>query len=256
MSADELEAVAFWTNVRACVASSTERDILVFIHGFNVTFKNGLRRTAQIAKDLAFPGAPILYRWPSHGSIRRYSADEESIQWTVPHLKEFLRQLLADAGASEVHVIAHSLGNRAAIAAIRELQLPEGTDGAARLSQFVLAAPDIDTGTFCQLATAFARKPKHCTLYANSQDRALAASRWKHSYPRAGGGEDVVVVPYVDTIDATGHATDFMSHSYFAGPTPVITDLYYVVRSFVPPGKRARLRRRERGPLVYWRMAP
>lgn len=253
----ELLEEAFWGSVRKCVASSSERDVLVFIHGYNVPFGQGLRRAAQITKDLSFLGAPVLYSWPSQGSIKRYSADEATVEWTVPHLRDFLRQLLEGAGAAQVHVIAHSLGNRAAVAAIRGLDLDTLAPGAAQLSQFVLAAPDIDAGTFRQLATEFAKKPKRCTLYANSEDRALAASDWKHGgYPRAGGGgDDLVVVPNVDTIDATGHATDFLSHSYFSGSDPVISDLFYVIRSSTPPEQRARLDRREIGQLVYWRIA-
>jgi esterase/lipase superfamily enzyme len=255
--AAELPYEVFWGNVRKCVASSSARDILVFIHGYNVPFGQGLRRAAQITHDLSFAGAPVLYSWPSQGSVGKYSADEASVEWTIPHFRDFLRQLLEGAGADQIHVIAHSLGNRAAIAAIRELRLDTLAPGAAELSQFVLAAPDIDADTFRQLAADFAKKPRRCTLYANTEDRALAASDWKHGgYARAGGGgEDLVVVPNVDTIDATGHATDFLSHSYFAGSDPVISDLFYVIRSSTPPDQRARLERREIGPLVYWRIA-
>jgi hypothetical protein len=82
------------------------------------------------------------------------------------------------------------------------------------------------------------------------------ASDWKHGrYARAGGGgDDLVVVPSIETIDATGHATDFLSHSYFANSSPVISDLFYVIRSF-EPDQRARLERRKMGELVYWRIA-
>ncbi len=245
---------AFWNTVRGCVASSSERDILLLVHGYNVTFDQGLRRAAQVVKDLKFLGAPILYSWPSRGSVGGYSADEATIEWTTPHLKGFLRQLLESTGAGQVHVIAHSLGNRAAINAIRELQLDTLAAGAAQLNQFVLAAPDIDADTFRQLAADFATKPKRCTLYANTDDRALAASDWKHGgYARAGGGsDDLVVVSSIETIDATGQATDFLSHSYFAAASPVITDLFQVIRS-ATPDQRARLEPRKKGDLVYWR---
>jgi esterase/lipase superfamily enzyme len=252
----ELPAHVFWDRVKDCVSSSDDRDILLLVHGYNVSFDNGLRRAAQIVRDLKFRGAPVLYSWPSHASLGSYSADEANVTWTVPRLKGFLRQLLEGAGAARVHVIAHSLGNRAAIDAIRELQREALAPGAADLREFVLAAPDIDADTFRQLATDFARQPMRCTLYANTEDRALAASDWKHGgYARAGGGgDDLLVLPSVETIDATGHSTDFLSHSYFAGSSPVITDLFHVIRS-VKPDDRARLTRVRRGDLVYWRFA-
>jgi esterase/lipase superfamily enzyme len=252
----ELSENVFWDKVRTCVASSSEHDILVLVHGYNVTFDQGLRRAAQIVKDLNFCGAPVLYSWPSRGSVTGYSADEASVEWSAPHLRAFLRQLLETAGAALVHVIAHSMGNRAAVAAIRELQVETLARGAAQLSQFVLAAPDIDADTFRQFAAEFAHRPKRCTLSANTDDLALAASDWKHGgYPRAGGGgDDLVVVPDVETVDATGLATDFLSHSYFAGSSPVISDLFYVIRA-IEPDRRARLQRRKIGDLVYWRIA-
>ena len=88
------------------------------------------------------------------------------------------------------------------------------------------------------------------------RDRALAASDWKHGgYARAGGGgNDLLVLPSIDTIDATGQATDFLSHSYYAGSSPVVTDLFHVIRS-AKPNARARLQRRQLGDLVYWRIA-
>jgi esterase/lipase superfamily enzyme len=257
LGAGELAPTAFWAGVRQCVGTSSEHDVLVLVHGYNVSFDQGLRRAAQIVRDLNFRGAPILYSWPSHGAIAQYAADEANVEWTVPRLRHLLRQLMLDAGAAHVHVIAHSMGNRAAVAAIRELEVNAMPPGAARLSQFVLAAPDIDADTFRQLAKDFAAKPQRCTLYANSQDRALSASDWIHGgYPRAGGGGDeLVLVPHVDTIDATGQSTDFLSHSYFADTSPVINDLYYLIRAATPPDQRARLQREERAGLVYWRIA-
>ena len=253
----ELSADAFWNNVRSCVASSQDSDILVLIHGFNVSFEQGLCRAAQIVADINFHGAPILYSWPSKGSVDAYSADEASVEWTVPRLKGLLRGLLENAGAAKVHVIAHSMGNRAAVAAIRELDLEILAPHAARMSQFVLAAPDIDADTFRQFANEFAGKAQRCTLYANSEDRALAASGWKHGgYPRAGGGgEDLVIVPHVDTIDATGHATDFLSHSYFAAASPVVTDLFGVLRGTAAQD-RPRMKRCTRNRMAYWQIAP
>lgn len=258
LAAGELAPPAFWAGVRQCVGSSTERDVLVLVHGYNVSFDQGLRRAAQIVRDLNFHGAPILYSWPSHGAIAQYAADEANVEWTVPRLRHLLRQLLMDSGAAHVHLIAHSMGNRAAVAAIRELEVHAMPPDAARLSQFVLAAPDIDADTFRQLAQDFAAKPQRCTLYANSEDRALAASDWIHGgYPRAGGGgAELVLVPHIDTIDATGQSTDFLSHSYFADTSPVISDLFYLIRASAPPEKRARLERDERAGQVFWRIAP
>jgi len=57
------------------VENANEQEAFIFIHGFNVTFKDAARRTAQIAHDLNFQEAPIMYSWPSKGRPTEYVAD-------------------------------------------------------------------------------------------------------------------------------------------------------------------------------------
>ena len=100
-----------------CEAAWQDRRVqeaLVFIHGYNVSFENAVKRTAQIAYDLQFPGAPVCYSWPSRGGLADYTRDENQAEWTVVHLHTFLQELVQQSGAKSVHLIAHSMGNRAA----------------------------------------------------------------------------------------------------------------------------------------------
>lgn len=104
---------SFFNDIHAAVGSSDSKSVLVFIHGYNVSFEDAARRTAQMAYDLGFDGAPILYSWPSKGRAQDYSADEESIQWTTDHLRKFLEDVARKSGARRIQIIAHSMGNRA-----------------------------------------------------------------------------------------------------------------------------------------------
>src|SRR5262249_6226864 len=115
---------------------------------------------------LPFRGAPILYSWPSHGRIFNYRKDEEEIKWTVPHLKQFLADVAARSGARQIHVIAHSMGNRALTDALRELAL-EGRKPAS-LHYVMLTAPDIDARVFKQVAEEVAAGAQRVTLYAST----------------------------------------------------------------------------------------
>ena len=90
------EAGAFDSQLQACVDLSRRKEVLVFIHGFNVGFEDAARRTARIAFDLRFEGAPIFYSWPSQTGLLSYTVDETNVAWTVPHLKEFLLVSLAN----------------------------------------------------------------------------------------------------------------------------------------------------------------
>ena len=60
---------------------------LVFVHGYNNGFDDALFRTAQIAYDLKYDGAPFLYSWPSGAGIAGYPYDRESAQQAEPYLQ-------------------------------------------------------------------------------------------------------------------------------------------------------------------------
>lgn len=252
-----MDEADFLSAVRAEVSGGEGDEALLFIHGFNVVFDDALRRTAQLAYDLNFPGPALLYSWPSRGRVADYVADGSSVEWTVFHLRDFLERILLEVGASAVHVIAHSMGNRALVAAIRALDFA-GLErrGAARLRQVVFTAPDIDAATFRDLARTFERgtQAERFTLYASSRDKALEAAQRLNHYPRAGdSGDGLVVVDTVDTIDASEVETDFLGHSYYGEAKSVISDLYYLIGQGIPPGQRAFLREVEHPEGQYWR---
>ncbi|WP_214226154.1 alpha/beta hydrolase [Pedobacter sp. B4-66] len=58
-----LEPKTFFETLQAKVQASKEA--FVFVHGFNVSFDKSILQAAQIAHDLNFQGAPIVYSWPS-----------------------------------------------------------------------------------------------------------------------------------------------------------------------------------------------
>lgn len=246
-------AERFYAELRASVAQSRAKQALVFIHGYNVGFAEAARRTAQIAYDLKFDGAPIFYSWPSQGKLLSYAVDETNVVWTVPHLKEFLTSVARRSGATSVHLIAHSMGNRALTSALREMAL-EMRDDCPRFHQVVLTAPDIDAEVFRRdLAPAIVTKADRVTLYASSSDEALILSKKFHGYPRAGeSGDQIVIVPQVDTIDVSGVDTSLVGHSYYGSNSTVLADLFELVHSSNPPERRKWLRAIELGALKYW----
>jgi esterase/lipase superfamily enzyme len=225
----------FIRKVADSVGRSSKKDAFVFIHGFNVTFEDAARRTAQIAYDLGFEGAPILYSWPSQGKLLEYTVDETNAEWTVPHLKTFLETIAASSGAQSIHLIAHSMGGRVMMAALQQLS----PSARRRFSEVVLSAPDIDADIFRRLAAQVHDPSSRMTLYASSKDDAIIASKKVHGYPRAGeSGENIVIVDGVDTVDATSVETAFIGHFYYADNLSVLSDLYYLFKDHKPPQER------------------
>jgi esterase/lipase superfamily enzyme len=230
---DSLEEEEFFTQVNASVSRSTTKDTFVFIHGYNVSFEDAARRTGQMAYDLDFVGAPVFYSWPSNGKVADYPKDETNITWSTPHFQRFLKLMSERSGAERIHIIAHSMGNRAVCDALRALSY---ANPYLTFSHVVLAAPDIDAETFQELAETLQLISGRITLYESSKDKALSASKRIHGNPRA--GEPLLVIPGLDTIDASEIDTDFLGHSYFSSNWPLLSDIHAILSDDKPPAGR------------------
>jgi esterase/lipase superfamily enzyme len=250
--AKERDTEAFFTKMANRVSGSERREALVFVHGYNVTFQDAVRRTAQIAFDLNFDGAPVLYSWPSVGRGTAYRKDETNVLWTVSHFRKFLASLSEKTGATTIHLIAHSIGNRALTEVLKDWVRP--AEGSALFSHIVLTAPDIDAETFKHLAPSVCNKAEKVTLYFSAFDKALMLSKKFHGgYSRA--GEVVVIVSGLDTIDASAVNTSFAGHSHFAESRSVIEDIYWLLRN-QPVGERFGIRKEQAPDGIYYVFRP
>ncbi len=124
---------------------SKGKHLLVFVHGYNVSFEDAARRTAQMSFDLKFAGAPVFYSWPSQANWYGYPTDRENIELSVNQIKEFLLDLAHKSGADTINLVAHSMGNVGLTQALKEI---EQTSSEPMFNQVVLAAPDIDADIF------------------------------------------------------------------------------------------------------------
>jgi len=224
----------FLKRLNQSILNSASTEAFVFVHGYNVSFDSAALRTAQLARDLDFVGTAIFYSWPAGGWFTSYVKAETEVHWSFPHFKRFVRLLVDHSGASRIHVIAHSMGARAVFEAIRSLE--SEVSGSVLLNEVVFAAPDIDADSFRESSTSLKNLTRRITLYASSNDRALQASTRIHGYPRA--GEPLLIIPGIDTIDASNVDTDFLGHSYFSESWPLLSDIHSVLLRDDPPGRR------------------
>jgi len=252
----------FLNLVRARLAGSNafKNHAVVFVHGYNTSFDNALYRTAQIAYDLHFDGAPFVYSWPSGGGVASYTYDRESAEGSEPYLRQFLDTVVKETGAKTISVIAHSMGNKALLDVLKDMKssAPRGVV----VSQVILAAPDVDADNFANLAQQIRGFAKGVTLYAAANDRALLASRnfWGHyragDVPAAGP----LVVAGVDTIDVTAASTDVfaLNHSDYAQNNDLLTDIGKLIATGLrPPDVRFdKLKPVNPGKNEYWRYVP
>ena len=236
------------------VGKTDERSCFVFIHGYNVSFTDAAMRTAQLAYDLKFLGTPLLYSWASAASWTKYPKDVETVDMTVDSLARFLEQVVASTGAKTIHLIAHSMGNRALVKSLKQM----APTGSPRLfKQVVLTAPDVPRQNVEPLIAAASAKAERVTLYASSKDKALGLSKVKNDYERLGKVYGFpYVLPGMDSIDASKVKTDFWEHAGFAKARTVLSDLAALILDGHPPEKRFGLKRVNTPDGVSWTILP
>jgi esterase/lipase superfamily enzyme len=255
---ETLDPDAYFSELTDRIARSADRSALVYIHGYNVEFDEALQRTAQLSKDIDFQGAPILYSWPSHGQLLKYRRDEANVEWSVAHLERFLTDVHRRTGVKQLHVIAHSMGNRALLGALQLIRL-RYPDEQPMLGQVILAAPDMDADLFRdRYAEAVNVVASRATLYASANDRALLASVKLHGHRRLGlTSSPQPTVAGVDHVDVSPVDTSLLGHSYYGSHPLMIRELMSLVHQGIPPEQREWLTTfADRRPTPLWHFIP
>lgn len=240
------------------VSSSGHKEALIFVHGFNVGFLDGIFRCAQIAWDIGYQGIPILFSWASRGTLLNYEYDRNSALIARGHFVELLIAL-GEAGIEKVNVLAHSMGNFAVLDALAH---HDHVSQPLRLGEVLMAAPDLDSDQYKGLAPKVCAVARGMTLYASSADKALVASKaLAGGIPRAGdvSADGPVLVDRIDAIDVTAVGDDVLglNHGVFAKEKSILNDVKLLLSlGLRPPGNRlAEIRGMPEGqsPSKWWR---
>jgi len=231
---------AFTRDVRAFIGrlDPADRNVLVYIHGFNTSFDEAARRAAQLGFDLQVPGITVLYSWPSRGSVGAYLADLSAIEASEEHIADFLVKTTTLVERGKVHIIAHSMGNRGLLRAMHRATTQAALRSGTRFGQIFLSAPDVDANLFRQLASVYPQVSERTTLYVADQDKAMAALEWMTEGGRAGGAPPVIVMPGIDTVRVHGSSLFRLGHSYFAEEPDVLRDIRAQLHWREPPDQR------------------
>ena len=171
----DLKAARAWLDSNA--TATRRHRVLIFVHGYNNRFGDAVFRFAQLVHDSDAKVTPILFTWPSRGSVFAYGYDRESASLSRDAFEQMLNMLARDPAIESVDILAHSMGNFLVLETLRQMALRNGAIP-AKIEDVMLAAPDVDVDGFeSELADMGGRRPKF-TLFASRDDRALALSGW------------------------------------------------------------------------------
>jgi esterase/lipase superfamily enzyme len=186
LKADYLQQQAFRKALDAEIGRRGQRDVLVFVHGFNNLFEEALYRFAQIAHDSGAPAVPVLFTWPSRGELLQYPYDRESTNYSRDALEQTLDLIAADPNVREITILAHSMGNWLTLESLRQMAIRRGAVG-AKIGTVVLASPDVDVDVFrTEMARLGDRRPNLVMFVAQDDEALLASKEFWGGIPRIG----------------------------------------------------------------------
>jgi esterase/lipase superfamily enzyme len=215
------------------------KPILLFVHGFDVTFEEALAGAARLALGLQMQVTPVSYSWASAASLFSYMHDEDTVRASTVNFTAFLKRLLTTQKRPVV-IVGHSMGTRLVTAALGELARRHCSCEA--LSKVVLAAPDLNTVEM-EKEWPFLQKlgTRKWTVYASSNDVALKLSHIIHHYQRVGDSKPTFFIDNgLDTIDASSTASSLSAwgHSYVTESPVVAADIGAWIANGSPPVDR------------------
>jgi len=220
------EAIATFSRL---IKKSPTRQAVVFVHGFNNRFEDAVFRFAQIVHDSGTDAAPVLFTWPSKGSILAYGYDRESAGFSRNSLEKLLRWLANDPNVSTIAVLAHSMGNWVTLEALRQMAIRDGRI-APKIKTVLLASPDVDVDVASEQITSMGPQRPNFVLFTSTNDEALAVSRNLWGAPRL-GGIDPTQEPYksellrerIEVVNLAGVASpDKFGHGTYAENPKVV----------------------------------
>jgi esterase/lipase superfamily enzyme len=224
--ANEAEFLALARRELTPVTTTENGYLLIFIHGYNNSFEDAAIRAAQLGFDLNVPDNNMMFfSWAAQHSIPKYTFDEATVDASEVYLREFLNTAMKASGGRKVHVIAHSMGNRAFLRTVLSSLNQSSNEQHMKFGQIILAAADLDSDLFAQLAPAYLRVSDRTTVYLSPYDYAVRLSDRIHDYSRVGCGDAPQVdVKGIDNV-VSFIKQDIPAHAYFAEALPVLTDI-------------------------------
>ncbi|ARO13942.1 protein of unknown function DUF900 hydrolase family protein [Ketogulonicigenium robustum] len=197
----------------------------LYVHGYNTSFQEAVYRMAQMRADVHMEGTPVLFSWPSAGSLGGYLADRDATDQSRTALVNLIIQLAERPGASKkVAILAHSMGARLTLEALMQLKLMGRQNILDRL-QVILAAPDVDVDLFREQIGVIGPMHEPITILASSDDGILRFSQ------RVSGGhsrlglvdvydpevQKIAADAGVRIVDITDVPSDSTAHSRYVG---------------------------------------
>ncbi|WP_316859029.1 alpha/beta hydrolase [uncultured Cohaesibacter sp.] len=196
---------------------ASQREVILFVHGYNTDFSESLYRAAQMKHDFKLQAPLALFSWPSSGKTTDYLYDRDSVKVSRDKLASVI-ELLSRTKAQAVTLVAHSMGSELLMESLRQIALENHGNLPKKLKTIILISPDLDVDVFNNQLDAIKTLPADFVLFVSESDRALKlSSRLAGDNTRVGNTIDITKfkrkgIAVIDVTDFTdGDAMNHMS---------------------------------------------
>lgn len=150
-------------------------EAVLFVHGFNTSFAEGLYRQAQLYHDIGSRSVQVHYAWPSDARVEGYLYDRESVLFSRDGLETTIAAL-ARTRADRYNLVAHSMGAMLMMDTLRLMARVGYDEVFERMHAVLLLSPDIEIDVFRRQAPPVVARGVPIIVVVSSRDRALLAS--------------------------------------------------------------------------------
>lgn len=165
---------AFRSDLSRAIAAHGH-EAVIYVHGYNNTFSEGLYRIAQLSHDLEIPGVAVHYSWPSAAEPLGYVYDRDSALFARDGLENLIHEV-ARSGATRITLVAHSMGASLTMEALRQISVRDGGRTLRQINGVILLSPDIDVDVFRMQAKDIGKLPQPFLIFGSDKDKMLRLS--------------------------------------------------------------------------------
>jgi len=205
----------------------SNREVTVFVHGFNNSFTDSAFRLAQLANDLELPGTQVSYSWPSRGNPLGYEYDQDSALFARDGLAELLK-LVRGAGQPNIILVAHSMGSALVMETLRQLEIAEPGWVGRNIRGIILMSPDIHVDVFRSQIARIQNVPDPFVVIVSRKDAILRlSSRLRGEKTQLGNiqnAEAVADLP-ITIVDVTEFSDRKSGNHFVAAGSPALIQL-------------------------------
>lgn len=185
-----LEREQLVEELRAQVAASPYRSLLIVVHGFREAYPSALRKTAFLAHVLDIDTPVLVFDWPGDqgSSLRGYRRARQVARASGAELAATLRLVIQEVQPDRIWLMANSMGGQVVVDAFHLLYRDaDFSDSPTEIENVVLTAADVDHAGFNdQFREEIKALADNITVYVSSNDRALLVSRLINRNKRLG----------------------------------------------------------------------